>query len=535
MAVNIHNLIGAISPDIYCKKMVDKDGKEINLRKEVKRIAEEEGYVAASEKVKLVDSGALNDETVEYANPFKLIGLESPIEKHTLVYDSFSQNLEPIYFWILDKLYQDYKDMKKVDKLIDNFISSSGSSHFAEMGGRATRMQEEAMKVLGAANNVVKSILTLVYDLKEFKTRLDMYDQYRNGSTEERKSNLLSLKQIWMDTVDTKRSTTAIKALAQQFQYVTLIDAFMAAENVEKINELDLNDRVKRLLQQRVGEFFEWLKKSEIELRKRYEIEITYLKSQVNTVYLYARWAKPYLRAARQLEQNMELSGKTSVDTNAALVTAFNTVIFELTLLGQSEYDPQDDVNKGELPDIFKNAKIREYIPIIVVELKFRSIPERAGQQGYAFRGRFEMVFTSYALNEEELKVLKSEIEKDDIGDVLKLIEGATDDSLSQLKEDIDFFLKELDKKKEGKEEKKKSSSDSDDTNPFSSLFSGIKSLFEKPEKKEKKSDAVGKSNEIKPDEKLEEVCRSQAIIKARKECAKFYGLYKKEHEMPAF
>ncbi len=522
MAVNIHNLIGAICPDIYCVKTVEEDGESKNLRAEVKRIAKEEGYIAASGKVKLVESNALNREKLEYTNAFKLAGLKNPIEKHSLTYDSFSQNLEPIYFWILDKLYQEYSDMKQVDKLIDNFVSSPGSSHFSEMGQKATRMQEEAMKMLGAANQVIKSILNLVYDLKEFRIRLGLYDKYKSSSADEKRSAWLSLKQIWIDTVDTKRSTTAIKALAQQFQYVTLIDAFMAAESVSDVDKLDLNDRVKRILQQRIGEFQTWLVESEKELRKRYEIEKTYLKSQVNTVHLYARWAKPYLRAARQLEQNASPS--------AALVTAFNTVLFELTLLGQSEYDPEDDVRKGELPDVFSKAKLREYVPLIVVELNFRSIPERAGQQGYAFRGKIEISFTSYALNKEEIKILKSEIEKDDIGDVMKFMEGSTGESLSQLKDDIDSFLNEDSKDKDKKEEKKEKSS-SEDTNPFSALFS----IFKKPGKKPEKPKEGEKSTEIKPDNDLEKLCRSEAILKARRECLDFYGLYKKEHEMPGF
>jgi hypothetical protein len=517
MAVDIHNLIAAISPDVFC---------DPPARAEVKAIAKEKGYLAAADKAqpvksKYMDVGeptrkryAVYDREI-IMDAFRLEGLKNPIEKHSLSYDAFGENLEPIYFWLIDNLEREYKDMKKIDKVIDNFVSSPGSGHFSELGQKATRMQEEAMKMLGAANQVVKSILNILYDLKEFKIRLELYNKAKSSDPKTRDYGVLSLKQIWMDTVDFKRGNTSIKLMAQQYQYVTLIDAFMAARSPEDLEKLDLNDRVKRILQQRVSEFFDWISKSEEELRRRFEIEKTYLRSQVNTVKLYARWAKPYLKTAQQLEQK--------ANSTASLVTAFNTVLFELVLLGQGEYDPNDDVNTGDLPEMYRTIKTREYHTIILVELKFRSVPERAGQQGYGFRGKLDATFTSYALHDDEISLLKENIEKDDFGDVFKVIEGATDESLAQLKDEIDSFLEDK-KEEEGKKE-------SSDTNPFSSLFSIFKSSKSKEEKSEKKDFSKG----IPADNQYERVMRSQAIIKARKESRKIYDLYKKTHGMAAF
>ena len=507
MALDIHKMVAAISPDIYCSP---------ELKDEVKALVKEKGYALASEKANPKNSQFMDfDEEAYLKSAFSFFALKNPIEKHSLIYDSFGENLEPIYFWLLDTLNTEYKDMKKINKLIDNFIASPGSGHFSEMGGKATRMQEEGMKILGAANQVIKSILSILYDLKEFKTRLSLYEDYNNAKTSEQKNSaLLSLKQVWMDTVDTKRGNTALKMMAQQFQYVTLIDAFMAADSLKALDNLDLNDRVKRILQQRVGEFFRWIPESEKELRKRYEIEKSYLRSQYNTVQLYARWAKPYLEAANKLEQR--------ASPTAALVTAFNTVLFELVILGEAEYKPEDDVNKGDLPKVFKTASLRKYLPIIIIEIKFRSVPERAGQQGYGFRGRFEAVFTSYALNQDELKILKEEVEKDNFADIFALINGTTE-SLSQIKEDIDKFLSEDNEDKKPEKEER-----GDDTNPFSALFS----FFKKEKPKEEKKDF---SKGIPGDTEMEKAVRNQAIVKARQECRKIYDLYKKAHNMPGF
>lgn len=509
MAVNIHNLIAAIAPEPFCDPSVRKEVQEIVS----KALAENDSlaYLKAAEKAKPYPYEFFDFNDANYLSPYKLPGFTVPIEKHVLEYDAFSESLEPIYFWILDKLERD--EGVKVEKVIDTFTSSPGSGHFSEMGLKSARMQEEAMKMLGAANQVIKSILSIIYDLKEFKLRLQVYKDFRSDNPHTKQSALLSLKQIWMDTVDIKRSNSAIKALAQQFDYVTIIDAFMAAPSSEAVKDMDLNDRVKRILQQRLLEFYNWINESQHELTKRFEIEKEYLRSQVNTLKLYARWVKPYLRAAHALEQG---TGK-----NASLVTAFNTSITEVTLLGEQEYKPDEDIFAGDLPPLFKNITKKKFQQVIVVEFTFRAAPERAGQQGYGFRGRVQITLTSYALTSDELKILRRDLDRDNISDVMKAIEGATDESIGRLAEDLDEFLND---KPFDLEEKK----NSQETNPFSALFS----IFV-PEKKEKKEEKKSETV-LTQDTEYEKILRSQTIINARKRCWRVYDLYKKSHGMPS-
>ncbi len=507
MVVDVKNLIAAINPKVYCSRKFERGAR---LFKRVERIAKGEGYLKAAEIAELIESDFIDiDYTLLYKNPFSLPGFKDPIEQHVLVYDDFYQNLEPVYFWILDYVNSYYG---KSEKLVDNFISSPGSGHFAEMSKRATILRDEAMKIFGTANQVIRSIINIIYDLKEFKMRLSLYDELKSEKKQVRNAAKLSLKQLWLDNVDVKRGNSSIKGFAQQFDYVTIIDAFMVAGSLVELKKLDLNERVKRILEQRITEFEHWLKASEKELRKRFEIEKTYLKSQFSSLKLYARWIKPYLRAARELEQRAEAT--------SALVNAFNTSLFELVLLAEGKYKPEDDVDKGELPRKFKRINIRKYSPITIIEFKFRSIPEKHDERGgYAFRGRVELTFTSFALNEDELRVLKEEIQKDDFYDVYRMIEGATDESLGQLKEDLDEFLGE------GIEERK----ESQDVNPFLALFT----FFQKKEKKEEKKETASKL--ILPDNRYEKVVRSMAILKARALCRKLYDTYKKARGLASF
>jgi hypothetical protein len=490
MAINIHNLIAAISPNTYCDPSVKED---------VKKLVKEKGYLEAAGKAKVSDGNS---------------------EKHKLIYDSPSEGLEPTYFWILDFMNQLFKG---VDKITDNFTSSVGSGHFSELQGKATRMQDEAMKILGGISQIIKTILNLVYDLKEFKLTLEPYEALESDDSATRNAALLSLKQRWLDTVDLpKRQTTSIKALAGQMDYVTIIDAFMAARSVDDVTKpvdeggLDLNDRVKRLLQQRVYEFFQWITESEKQLRKRYEIERNYLKSQVNSLKLYSKWIKPYLKAAHNLEQRAA--------EGASVVSVFNTLMLELCLLGKNEYNPKDDVAQGNLPKIYEKVKTRKYHPIVIVEFNFRGIPQKVGQH-YAFGGRTDIVFTSYALNDQELKVFKENIEKDTFGDMLTFAENITKDSLEQIQEDIDEFINE-EKKEEDK--KKKEEKKSEDINPFTALFS-----FFKPQKKEDKKDE-DLSKGIRSDDEYEKEIRKRAAHKAKESCFLVFDIFKKSRGMPS-
>jgi len=526
MTVDPKKLVAAINPDVYCKDTYLKKGdspnrKDKTLRDLVKRIAKEEGYLKAAEKAELVDTEYLEVvETIFAKSLFKLEGLKHPVEQHTVSYDMFSQNLEPLYFSIIDWLNREWGKTKKIT---DNFASSAGSGFFSEFGQKKTRMQEEAMKLLQTAGVVTKSVLNVIYDLKEFNIVLADYERYRNAkSSGEKNAARLSLKQRWLDKVDINKGNSSIKGLAQQFEYVTIIDAFMVANTIEDVTKpveeggIDLNDRVKRILQQRIPEFNTWVDQSEKELKKRFEIEKLHLRNQVNSLKLYARWLKPYLKAVRALEQNAE--------ETSDIVTAFNTTLFELSILGIGKYDPAGDIASGDLPEYFKKLKFRSYSPVVLVEFKFRSVPDLSDQarRGYTFRGKADITFTSFALNSDELKKFEEEMKKDDLENAYELIEGVTSQSLEHVQDDIDEFLDEKSKKKDS--EKKE---ESEDSNPFMALFDFLSR--KKEDKKEKDSKT------IKEDTDEEKVLRGKASLVSRIETRKAYNTFKKSLGMASF
>jgi hypothetical protein len=500
MVATISQIIGKVSPILYAE-----NGSEL-LKKygSIDKIPAEE---VKPQAIKYIPHST---------NPkfFTKEGLEA---MHTIDYDSSSEVIEPIYFFVLD-LMDNFG--LKVEKLVDNFSSTPGSSHFSETGIKASRIQDEAMKIMGSANAVLRSILNIIYDLRDFQTRLEHYDSYKSKNESTKDASRLALKQIWMDKVDIAKGNSSIKAMALgQAGFQTLIDAFLIAKDADDVDKLDLNDRVKRILKPRVFEFNIWLEKSEKELRKRYEIEKTYLKSQVNSLKLYSRWVKPYLKAAQQLEMK-------NSDREPSLVNMFNTLRLELTLFGKSKIDVKKLSASGDFPKEFEDEKFlktlkRNYNSCILVDFTFRAIPRQGN-----FVGRSQMTFRAYALNDDELKKLDKEIDKSDLGDMLSLIEGATTESLGQLQEDIDYFLKEPSREEKGNETK-------DDSNPFTALIGGYN---KKEKKEEKKTSAEKKEIIIPPDSWIEkEHIRKYTANSAKETCFSLFDVYKKAHGMPSY
>src|SRR3989344_7863954 len=209
--------------------------------------------------------------------------------EYTLIYDSLGEGLEPIYFWILDFMREPYPSGLglQVEKTEEASEATASSGYFGEIGTRASVMQDRAMKMMQTVNTVIRSIINLLYDLKEFQIRLTLYDDLKHPDSEKKKSAELGLRALWMDVVDIKRGRGSINGMSQDLQFVTLRDAFIFIQTLDKIKDMDLNERVKGILKRKFEEYSAWKVQSEQELRKRYNIEKQYLKSQVASLKLY--------------------------------------------------------------------------------------------------------------------------------------------------------------------------------------------------------------------------------------------------------
>ncbi len=461
---------------------------------------------------------------------------KEPSGDYMLSYNSPTESLEPVYFWLLDFM----GGPEKVEKLIDNFQSSPGSGHFSELMGKATRMQEEGMKIMQTVGVLIKSVINIVYDLRQFETRLNDYDVANGKKGKERiEGGVMALKQTWLDNVDVKRGNSSVKAMtfSQQGAFVMLLNAFMAAKDFNSIKTIDVNETIRRVLEQRMIEFEEWKKLSEMELRKRYNMEKHYLKSQVDSLKLYSRWATPYFKAAEQLRQGSSDS--------AALVKAFNTIVLKLVLFKPDAIKAAELVPGKELPKIFEKLKekndegkgdYRKFYSCVIVDFMFRGIPQKVDQH-YGFGGKSDVKFRGFALNQDEMDVFRKKMEDGDVSEALKWVQGATETSLKEIQDDLDYFLKDIDDRPKEKDEK---SENKGNINPFTALL-GIGDFFKKEDKQ--KDDAAAKKVKaekiakmikegITPDNYYEKLLRSIAVQKARAGAFGAYDIYKKAHGM---
>ena len=356
--------------------------------------------------------------------------------EYRLMYDSMMEGLEPIYFWILDFL----KDSKpsglgfdEVIKYKDEYDATVSSGYFGEMGTRRSVMEDRAMKIMATVNTVVRSIINLIYDLKEFDIRLAHYNDLHSGNPSKKEGGKLALKQIWMDQVDIKKGRGAINAMAQQLEFVTLRDAFLVSKDEKDADKLDLNERVKRIVKARIAEYIEWEKNSEKELKKRYDIERAYLKSQVASLKYYTAWVKPYLISAKKLGMSEFKTPSGLPSPN--LVNAFSNMEMHLTLFAKKEVKPEE-VNSNYRFINFKD----KFFSCIEVEIIFRTLPRVYQGQGgshYVHSGRTDIIIKPYALAESEIKEIYELKERED----MEMIDEMTDASLRAMHEDIEKYL----------------------------------------------------------------------------------------------
>ncbi|MBU1245985.1 MAG: hypothetical protein ABIJ20_01030 [Nanoarchaeota archaeon] len=391
------------------------------------------------------------------------LSLGEPAEYH-ITYDAFGHGLEPVYFWTLDFL----RNQKPsglgltVNKIDEKFQASASSAYFGEMQGRATAMQNQAMAVLERVNNIVKTLINLIYDLKEFDVRLEAYNDLQSKESEKKKAGRMALKAIWMDNVDIKTGIGSINNLTRgELQFVTLRDAFFFANSLKQVKNLDLNERVKSILTRKIEEYSGWEKHSEIELRKRYEIEKAYLKAQVESLRLHTQWAKPYLRAAQQLGMNefTTTEGLSSPD----MISAFNTMQMQLTLFGKKE------INPSSIHPSYKKVEFaKKLYACLEIDFHFRTVPQLAGRQGsssqYIHTGTIDIWFRAYVFSEDELE----EVERFESYKNMDLVESLTGVSLAELQEDLDRYLKPT------KTEEEKEKIDYSSALPFFSALKGF-------------------------------------------------------------
>ncbi|MBU2616083.1 MAG: hypothetical protein KKC19_03190, partial [Nanoarchaeota archaeon] len=123
------------------------------------------------------------------------------------------------------------------------------------------------------------------------------------------------------------------------------------------------------------------------------------------------------------------------------------------------------------------------------------------------------------------------ELEESDLGDTLRLIEGATTESIENLQEEINSFMDEKEDESEKSSTSKEKSQDS--SNPFRALFGGYNN---KPEKKEESKDEKKEKTVVRKESFAEkEYIRPYVANEIKEATFTLFDIYKKAHGMASF
>lgn len=385
--------------------------------------------------------------------------------KYKVYIESPQQGVEPFYFWILSFMQKAKLGLglERIEKIKDVFSASETSAYWGDVEARRAIQQDRFEKYMTNVGAMTKSLIQMLRDLRILEERLDYYKKADTGD----EGAMTALKTIWTDLVEGK-SPTSVFALAGQPGYVTLPDLFFSnkAKKIEEIDKyvkgLEMNERVRSILKQKLEKFLLWKEHTFKELDQRQKFQLKYLRQHMQVINLYLAWLKPYLVNIKKLQ--------TVSTSRAELVKAFDTSVIELELLGISGKKPKAE------PDI-TDPSLKS---VIRVKFDFTAIPQIAYQEGAAkgaiHIGKTVITIEGFVATE---KYIQEYIKKQDEEnfEILKSV----NESIEAMKEELDKYLGlagQLEKKEEKKEEKEGF------FEPFKAIYKGFKEIFETKEKK---------------------------------------------------
>ena len=385
-----------------------------------------------------------------------------PLKKHRIIFEAYNQNIEELYYWILNHLRDDW--LYNVDKVKDIFASSEASSFFGVTAQRTSLQQDQVSKYLASIGKMTKDLFQIVREMRIIDERVSYYnDTYQNN--EKAESSEIVLKGIWVDMVEGgSKNPSSVYGLAKEVGFTILPDLFFRVivkqdQILDKeIDRLDFNPKVKEVLKRKLRQFYEWKKRTYAELNSRRLFTLKYLRQHYDTIKLYIDWVKPYLRQIRRLQ------GRDKTD-DEDLIGAFEGALVEIEILAYKK--------KG-----FEKAK---YKPVIIASWDYRAKPSMTYQQDYqrgpSHVGRTVINLRAYSWTQEQIDKFKDMRAAEDLK-VISSIDESLKAAIDSLGDELKKYL--IEAGEVFSKEKKKSSAKKEGglLEPFTSIFYGFTEIF---------------------------------------------------------
>ena len=403
-------------------------------------------------------------------------------------YNSLSQELK----------YFGYKLLKMMESVDPGAISNLMTMVLE----KKKSLEDRTMQLLGSVNTVLKSIISLTYELKELDRNVSFYDLSKSKENDKKEAAELALKRIFVDNVDARKGGASLGSMSRaptQGQggagFIDLVAVFYSVKSLKDISSLQRNEQYKNILKNRFIEYEEWKKLNESDLRNRRELLLQYLKSQVAAYNMYTEWAAQYLTILKRI--NLKGTKSAGAYTSATKVPdIFESAMFTISLMGFKEVYLGDYSveyqkmygNKGpELPvsASLKSAsgpaiskgpseekrsyiykRLKKYGPKVIaaidVELGFKEkqiFPNEGPQNPggmVQYEGTLDLVLKPYCFTLDEWFLFRKAAEANIKNTVFSGVDAVSTTSLKVIQKDLDKYLKEAESK-EKKEAKKES------------------------------------------------------------------------------
>ncbi len=417
-------------------------------------------------------------------SPDKLVTVSNfpkPSRKLHLVYQTFNQSIEEVYFFLLHNLREDF-GLYTVKKLTDVFTSSEQSAFWGQAQQRMSIQQGQVSNYLATIGKLTKELFQIVREMRILDERLDLYEESdkalksKGGVFDRRMSQAaeIALRGYWVDLKDGGvKSPGSVYGLATTLGYTALPDIFFAAPAMHKdevdryVDSLKFNTKLKDVLRKKLKAYLVWKDHTYKEMSNRRKFTLKFLRQHYNAIQMYIEWVKPYLRNVKRLQQNFDRT------LSEDLIGAFEGSITEIEVM-------------------FSRKMTKHVSAVVVLSLWYRTAPHMDfHQDGYQHKGpihigRSEFTLRGYTWTDEEMAnfVRMREAETFDLlGDIDASLKEAIDslgeDMRDYLKQAGEKFPEDVKKDKENEEaEKKRLAQMKGVVEPFTALFGGFKELF---------------------------------------------------------
>lgn len=302
----IHNIYSFRSLYILIKNMdLNIDFSKMNAEEISKFIDELRGRASGLNSHYL---GDINPKNLVYATNKRLpdVGLIGNPAGYFVSADiNKKYQINSEYLMILQEFGQlGYKRLKEIETVEPSAFSNILNIFL----DRRKNLEDRVMQILGAVNQVLKSIINIIYELKEIDRNLEFYYKSRSPDKNVAQAAEQEIKRMFIDNVDSRKGGASLLSLSRSANqnpagpgYVDIVSVFYAINSLADVEKLNRNEMYKNILRNRRLEYDDWKKMNETDLKTRRNLLLQYLESQAASFEFYKKTAYQDLVILRRM------------------------------------------------------------------------------------------------------------------------------------------------------------------------------------------------------------------------------------------